>query len=168
MLLQWLWQQPTWQAAACTHCSLLFVHCQGKGAGGRTEGEEGTGNYKNRQKKSNHSRDCSWGLERRTLVACRHRPCLPTINIYTPAAERHIARQASSAVPTAAGRAGTPALPPTRTFLGHQGEPRPGLHFPLGAEQRLGCRLISPGSCVSVKPPASYVYVGQEPKNKAE
>lgn len=45
-LLQWLWQQPTWQAAACTHCSLLFVHCQGKGAGGRAEGEEGTGNYK--------------------------------------------------------------------------------------------------------------------------
>lgn len=30
LLLQWRWQQPTWQAAACTHCSLLFVHCQGK------------------------------------------------------------------------------------------------------------------------------------------
>lgn len=49
LLLQWCWQQPTWQAAACTHCSLLFVHCQGKGAGGRAEGEEGAGNYKDQQ-----------------------------------------------------------------------------------------------------------------------
>lgn len=74
LLLQWCWQQPTWQAAACTHCSLLFVHCQGKGAGGRAEGEEGTGNYKNQQeKKSHHSRDRSWGSEKRALVACRHR-----------------------------------------------------------------------------------------------
>lgn len=92
LLLQWCWQQPTWQAAACTHCSLLFVHCQGKGAGGRAEGEEGTGNYKNQQKtnkqtkakkKSDHSRDLSWGSEKRALVACRHPAQLPPVNIYT-------------------------------------------------------------------------------------
>lgn len=90
------------------------MHCQGKGAGGRTEGEEGTGNYKNRQEKNpNPSRDCSWDLQ--TLVACRHRPCLPTINIYAPATTRHLAREVSSAARIAAGAAPSPSPRRTRT-----------------------------------------------------
>lgn len=83
LLLQWCWQQPTWQAAACTHRSLLFVHCQGKGAGGRAEGEEGTGNYKNQQKKERSLQRPQLGF-RETCTCCLQTPArLPPVNIYT-------------------------------------------------------------------------------------
>lgn len=84
LLLQWLWQQPTWQAAACTHCSLLFVHCQGKGAGGRAEGEEGTGNYKEsteKKKKKQSLQRLQLGL-REAYTCCLQTPALFTHHKY--------------------------------------------------------------------------------------
>lgn len=95
LLLQWCWQQPTWQAAACTHCSLLFVHCQGKGAGGRAEGEEGTGNYKNQQKKKAITPETAAGVQRNVhLLPADSGSVTPRKYLHS---EHHTAREASPA-----------------------------------------------------------------------
>lgn len=66
-------------------CSLCIVRAREQEEGPREKREQEIRRTDSKKKKGNQSRHCSWGLEKRTLVACRHRPCLPTINIDTPA-----------------------------------------------------------------------------------
>lgn len=152
LLLQWCWQQPTWQAAACTHCSLLFVHCQGKGAGGRAERQEGGGNYKNPQKRKKKKKKRSLQRQqlgfRETCTCCLQTSAqLPPVNIYTANSTPPEKPALQLSPCPGAGRApGTPWHGWGGSGLG-----------PTRARCPLGCSHSSLRLSVSENPPASNV-----------